>query len=152
MVRPNDDMQRLRFYPDEGAPALLHIELPGGIVNIRVGLTDAQGRAVNAIQISPDDETRGGDGQGRVWHLAEDGYRLIRDASPDDDEPDNEPSDDEEQAERRPNGHWSLITTVTPDADEFDDIAEQIRDGATHGDINRDPRPDYDIDGHNYCM
>lgn len=30
----------------------LHVETPNGIVNIRVGLTDAKGRSVDAIEIS----------------------------------------------------------------------------------------------------
>ena len=48
----------------------LHIETDGAIVNIRVGLRDSQGRPVTAIEVIPDDEARGGDGQGRIWHLA----------------------------------------------------------------------------------
>lgn len=31
----------------------LHVETPNGIVNIRIGLTDAQGRAVDAILVTP---------------------------------------------------------------------------------------------------
>ncbi|KKN74115.1 hypothetical protein LCGC14_0394550 [marine sediment metagenome] len=33
---------------------VLHIETPLGIVNIRVGLRDLKGRAVDSIQIIPD--------------------------------------------------------------------------------------------------
>ena len=33
---------------------LLHIETPNGIVNIRVGLTDFNGRKVDSIEIIPD--------------------------------------------------------------------------------------------------
>lgn len=33
---------------------LLHIETEGGIVNIRVGLTDRQGRKVTSVEILPD--------------------------------------------------------------------------------------------------
>lgn len=32
---------------------LLHVETPLGIVNIRVGLSDAQGRKVDSIEIIP---------------------------------------------------------------------------------------------------
>jgi hypothetical protein len=31
----------------------LHVETPNGIVNIIVGLTDASGRSVDAIQVTP---------------------------------------------------------------------------------------------------
>ena len=34
---------------------LLHVETPNGIVNIRVGLHDRRGRAVDSVQIIPDD-------------------------------------------------------------------------------------------------
>lgn len=58
---------------------LLHIETEGCVVNIRVGLSDSDGRQVTSVEIIPDDELRGGDGEARIWHL--DGKvnnRLIR--------------------------------------------------------------------------
>lgn len=48
---------------------LLHIETEGCIVNIRVGLSDSEGRAVTSVEIVPDKADRGGDGEGRVWTL-----------------------------------------------------------------------------------
>lgn len=132
------DMQTVQFYPDQGSPAVLHVELPGGIVNIRVGLTDADGRAVNAVEILPSDESRGGDGTGRVWHLADDGRRLVRQARPED--TDTEPeSDGEVEAgdEVDSGGRWSLVTTVEPTDDELEFIAEQVRGCITQGTIDR---------------
>lgn len=58
---------------------LLHIETEGAVVNIRVGLSDREGRAVTSVEIIPDDETRSPDHEGRYWHL--DGHlnnRLVR--------------------------------------------------------------------------
>lgn len=34
---------------------MLHVETPLGIVNIMVGLSDSEGRRVNAIQVIPDE-------------------------------------------------------------------------------------------------
>ena len=48
---------------------VLHIETEGAIVNIRVGLSDSEGREVTSIEIIPDGEDRGGDGEGRIWHV-----------------------------------------------------------------------------------
>ncbi len=55
---------------------LLHIEADGVLVNIRVGLEDIEGHRVTAISISPDDDQRGGDAEGRKWYR--DGDRIIR--------------------------------------------------------------------------
>lgn len=38
---------------------LLHVEAPGCIINIRVGLSDLKGRTVTAIEILPDLDTGG---------------------------------------------------------------------------------------------
>jgi hypothetical protein len=71
-------MKRITFYAKGNRSGnLLHIETDGCIVNIRVGLTDAEGHQVTSVMIIPDDESRGGDGQGRIWHQA-DGARVIR--------------------------------------------------------------------------
>jgi hypothetical protein len=59
----------------------LHIELPGCIVNVVVGLTDRLGRQVTRVSISADDETRSPDENGYYWRDAGDG-RVIRDLSP----------------------------------------------------------------------
>lgn len=79
-------MKTIRHYANPStrltSENLLHIETEGCVVNIHVGLTDAQGRRVTAISISPDDEARGGDGQGFMWHVADDagkyGARIVR--------------------------------------------------------------------------
>jgi hypothetical protein len=121
------DMQTVRFYADEGRPQTLHVETDGAVVNIRVGLRDSEGRPVTAVQISPDDETRGGDGHGRVWRLAEDGYRVIREAHPDDDQQGADEPDG--------SGMWSLVTTVAVDDDQLCTIGELVAAGNTSGDI-----------------
>lgn len=57
---------------------LLHIETPNGIVNIRAGLRDSQGRSVDSIEILPDAY----EGEPAVTL---DGYansRLVRDLEP----------------------------------------------------------------------
>jgi hypothetical protein len=46
---------------------LLHIETDGCVVNIHVGLTDNDGNALTRVDVLPDTEDRGGDGEGRVW-------------------------------------------------------------------------------------
>jgi hypothetical protein len=75
-------MKRVEFSNRNRSDNLLHVEIPGGIVNIRVNLHDREGREVVNIEIIPDDQRRGGDGQGRIWDVDsnEDGTvtRLIR--------------------------------------------------------------------------
>jgi hypothetical protein len=75
-------MKSMRFTGDNRSDNLLHIELPGCIVNIRVNLTGPEGRAVTSVLISPDDNTRSPDLDGYFWRLAEDGCRVIRDPRP----------------------------------------------------------------------
>jgi hypothetical protein len=56
---------------------LLHIETDGCIVNIRVGLHDADGNAVTVVSVSPDDEERSPDADGLYWHTEDtDGNQL----------------------------------------------------------------------------
>ncbi len=55
---------------------LLHIETDGCIVNIRVGLSDSEGRRVTSVEIIPEDESRSPDADGRFWEL--DGARNNR--------------------------------------------------------------------------
>lgn len=62
-------MRHITFGRHNRSGNLLHIEAEGCIVNIRVGLTDRDGNEVTSVEILPDDESRGGDGYGRVWHL-----------------------------------------------------------------------------------
>lgn len=45
---------------------LLHIELPGCIVNVRAKLTNQEGREVTSIEILPDSECSG---DTHVWRL-----------------------------------------------------------------------------------
>lgn len=62
-------MRRLSFYAKGNRSGnLLHIEVDGAIVNIRVGLTDADGNQVTRVDIIPDDERRSPDEDGRYWH------------------------------------------------------------------------------------
>ena len=62
-------MKRITFYADTNrSDNLLHIETDGCVVNIQVGLSDSDGRQVTRIDVHPDSEYRGGDGQGRMWH------------------------------------------------------------------------------------
>lgn len=63
-------------HPRNAREKLLHVEADGVLVNIRVGLTDAEGHPVTRIDISPDDKSRGGDGTGYYWY--QDGPRIIR--------------------------------------------------------------------------
>jgi hypothetical protein len=61
-------VKSISFYAEGNRSGnVLHIETDGCTVNIHVGLTDAQGRQVTRIDVSPDDESRGGDGSGYVW-------------------------------------------------------------------------------------
>jgi hypothetical protein len=70
-------MKRMSFYAKGNRSGnLLHIETDGCIVNIQVGLHDVDGRQVTSVRISPDDESRGGDGQGRIW--VQDGSRIVQ--------------------------------------------------------------------------
>jgi len=87
-------MRTMRYYAKGNRTGkILHIETDGGIVNIRVGLSDNQGRPVTAIEIIPDDEQRGGDGNGQIWRL--DGCRLVMQQNGDEGEGDPEPSEDD---------------------------------------------------------
>lgn len=63
-------MKTVRHY-STARDKMLHIETEGCIVNIQVGLTDNEGRAVTSVTILPDDESRGGDGEQRIWRVDE---------------------------------------------------------------------------------
>lgn len=69
-------METVEFYANGGPRKTLHIETDGCIVNIDVGLTDAEGRQVTRVSVLPEDESRGGDADGRIWR--QDGPRVIR--------------------------------------------------------------------------
>jgi hypothetical protein len=69
-------MKRVSFYAKTNRSGnVLHIEADGCVVSIEVGLADRDGRRVTRVDVLPDDESRGGDGHGVVWHL--DGSRVI---------------------------------------------------------------------------
>ena len=71
------DMRRLSFYADTNRSGnLLHIETDGAVINVHVGLHDGQGRQVTRVSVLPDDDSRGGDGEGRIW--VRDGDRVVR--------------------------------------------------------------------------
>lgn len=65
-------MKTERFYAATNrSDNLLHIETDGCIVNIQVGLRNRDGNPVTVVSVLPDDESRGGDGQGDVWHTVD---------------------------------------------------------------------------------
>jgi hypothetical protein len=68
------------FYSNKrSGPKTFHIEVDGAIVNITIGLTTRGGRAVTRVDVIPDDEHRGGDGNGRLWkQLPGDDPRIVR--------------------------------------------------------------------------
>lgn len=54
-------------------PNVLHIEVPGGIVNIRIGIHDDMDRAVTSVEIIPDDFA------GEEWRVVgDDGKKLFK--------------------------------------------------------------------------
>jgi hypothetical protein len=63
------NMRRIGFGRNNRSGNLLHIEIPGAIVNIYVNLHDNQGREVTLVDILPDNEHRGGDEDGRMWDV-----------------------------------------------------------------------------------
>jgi hypothetical protein len=63
------NMRRIKFGRNNRSGNLLHIEIPGAIVNIRINLHDNQGREVTRVDILPDNEHRGGDEHGRMWDV-----------------------------------------------------------------------------------
>jgi hypothetical protein len=64
------DMKREAFYyGPRNNYHTLRIETDGCTVNIRVGLFDADGRQITRVDVVPDGEDRGGDGDGRIWRI-----------------------------------------------------------------------------------
>lgn len=64
-------MKTITFYSATNrSDDVLHIETDGCVVNIHVGLTNAEGQAVTRVDVQPDDNSRGGDGMGNVWEIA----------------------------------------------------------------------------------
>jgi hypothetical protein len=59
-------VKRVQHHPTtrgDSRDNLLHVETDGCIVNIRVGLTDTQGRRVTSVEVIPDNYA------GEEWHL-----------------------------------------------------------------------------------
>jgi hypothetical protein len=56
---------------------ILHVETPNGIINIRVGLTDFEGRRVDSVEVIPDEYA----GEPMVTVDGLRNTRLIRDAA-----------------------------------------------------------------------
>lgn len=66
-------MKRETFYADRNRSGnLLHIETDGCIVNIQVGLRDADGRRVTSVRVSPDNYAE----PGGKWVV--DGSRVVQ--------------------------------------------------------------------------
>jgi hypothetical protein len=72
-------MKSITFSELNRSGDVLHIEVPGAIVNIRVNLTDRLGRSITRVDISPMDNSRSPDAGNRYWRLADDGVRIIQD-------------------------------------------------------------------------
>jgi hypothetical protein len=68
--------ERITFRPGHKTKTM-HIEVEGCIVNITVGLRDTYGRRVTRVDVSPDDESRGGDGNGNIWRQEPGDARII---------------------------------------------------------------------------
>ena len=61
-------MKRVEFNQANRSGDVLHVEVPGAIVNIRVNLHDADGNELTTVSVSPDDESRSPDMSGHYWH------------------------------------------------------------------------------------
>lgn len=70
--------KRTTFYTRDqrDLPASTIVEADGAIVEITVGLNDADGRQVTRVDVTVEDEQRGGDRNGHMWRR--DGARLVR--------------------------------------------------------------------------
>lgn len=69
-------MKRLVFNERNRSGNLLHVETPLGIVNIRIGLHDAQGRRVESIEVIPNDYA----GEPQVTRDGNANTRLVEEA------------------------------------------------------------------------
>lgn len=64
------DMKREAFYySPRNHYNTLHIETNGCVVDIQVGLFSEDGRQITRVDVVPDSEDRGGDGDGRTWRI-----------------------------------------------------------------------------------
>jgi hypothetical protein len=67
---------RHTFYANDRGPAVMRVHTDGAMIDIEVGLHDADGRKVTRVDVSIDDAARGGDKEGRTW--VRDGARYVR--------------------------------------------------------------------------
>lgn len=75
----SDISESAMFYAGKsGKTKTFHIETDGAIVNITVGLADREGHLITRVDVTPDDASRGGDGNGRMWVRPEGDARIIR--------------------------------------------------------------------------
>lgn len=72
--------RRIPFDRGHHGPRSLIIEADGALVTVTVGLADEHGRHVTRVTMSPDDASRGGDGQGYLWFQPPGDARVIRHA------------------------------------------------------------------------
>lgn len=71
-------VKTVTFYADRNRSGnLLHVETDGCIVNIHVGLRDSFGNRVTRVNVIPDDEYRGGDGNGSIWHVVNNQHTVL---------------------------------------------------------------------------
>jgi len=75
-------MKSIAFSELNRSGDVLHIEVPGAIVNIYVNLHDRHGRMVTAVHVLPMDESRSPEPDGHYWRKSADGTRVIRDPEP----------------------------------------------------------------------
>lgn len=54
--------------PKAGGTRTLKVEADGCLVLVTVGLSTVDGQTVTRVDVSPDDESRGGDPDGRMWY------------------------------------------------------------------------------------
>jgi hypothetical protein len=141
----------VRFYrPATGERRTLHIETTGAVIDITVGLTDKAGQPTTRIDITPDGELRGGDAQGRVWDLWQNGTLDCDGVAAVVLRPDLRYNDAaiaaEAAAEAREGGvrheYWSLVTTGDPDESDLELIAGLIEQGNTEGPYESDHADD----------
>jgi len=155
-------MMRLSFTESNRSDNLLHIEVPGAIVNIRVNLTDRLGRKVTSVSVSPDDNDRSPDGEGRYWRLQPDGVRIIQDLVPGIRTlPENICPEVRmcvfcgEDIEQGEDGLWADVHPVSPEPDEIERLScpdAELRPGGYPGlhEPASSPRPGVNLDNQLY--
>lgn len=118
--------QRVIFGGHGQGKRTLQVVFEGGMVWIETGLADAEARRVSRVEIAADDDSRGGDGRGGIWDLSEDGRRIIRRDSPEDEQT-------QEPATGSADYAWALVTSGPVDSSDIEQITRQIEDGNVRG-------------------